>query len=649
MTARFAEAVADETQLRRALEEADIAPLLMVQAHLSGEHSLLDEVAPHIRGAWNFMERVPPDLKAKVRESVVALLKDHAAGRRTLPDDLPVDLLRRMMSAGVGQTIPDEYIPLILEEMRLHDGDPRSVQWRDKPPAPVLNTYEVALIGAGMSGLCMAMKLGEAGIPFTIFEKNETVGGTWYENDYPGCGVDTPNHFFSFSFEPNHDWPHHFSKRDDLWRYLERCADRYDIRRHIRFRTEVTGAQWDSASCRWRISLRHADGREETAHARFLVTAVGQLNRPFIPELRGLDHFAGATFHTGHWNRGVDVTGKRVAMIGTGASGMQAGPSIAGEVERLTIFQRTPHWSIYNPNYHAAVSEGKKWALKHVPFYAKWYRFQLFWASADGLHASLQIDPEWPTPDLSLNAENQRFRDMLTAHIESEIGDDPVLLDKVIPKYPPYGKRMLRDNHWYKMLKRPNVELVSEGIDHVERDAIVTSDGQRWPVDVIVFATGFQAGRMLWPMDIKGREGRTLRDLWGDDDPRAYLGVTVPGFPNFFMLYGPNTNLGHGGSIIFHTECQVRYIVQCLREVIERGAASMECRRGPHDAYNAEVDAAHRRMVWSHGGVGNWYKNASGRVIANSPWRLVDYWKMTHTMNPADFVIREVASRVAAE
>jgi 4-hydroxyacetophenone monooxygenase len=636
MTARYAEIVADKAALRSALEAADIAPLLMVQVHVSGDPSLLDEVGPHIHGPWNFMERVPVELKRKVHDRLIETLEAYATATRSAPPAPGTDLLRRMMSVCVGQSVPDEYIPLILEEVRLEDRDPRSVPWRDKPRS--LGEAGVLLIGAGMSGLCMAMKLKEAGIPFTIIEKNDTVGGTWYENDYPGCGVDTPNHFFSFSFEPNHDWPHHFSKRDELWGYLERCADRHDIRRHIRFRTEVTAARYDAANASWRVTLRQADGTTEEIRTRFLISAVGQLNRPAIPAIDGLDRFDGPVFHTGAWDASVDLQGKRVAMIGTGASGMQAGPSIAGEVERLTIFQRTPHWAIHNPNYHASVSDGKKWALKHLPFYAKWYRFQLFWASADGLHASLQIDPAWPTPDLSLNETNHRFRVMLTEHITRELDGDPVLLEKAIPKYPPYGKRMLRDNHWYRMLKRPNVDLVTERIERVEPGAIVTRDGVRWPVDVIVLATGFQAGRMLWPMEITGREGRSLRDLWGDDDPRAYLGMTVPGFPNFFMLYGPNTNLGHGGSIIFHTECQVRYIMQCLREILERGAASMECRTDPHDAYNVRVDEAHQRMVWSHGGVGNWYKNARGRVIANSPWRLVDYWAMTRTLEPADYV-----------
>ncbi len=637
LLAAFGRAVEDETRLRWALESADIAPMLMVLVQLTGDEAILDEVAPFINGPWNFMETVPAGLKAKVRDRLVLALQDYARGERNgpgIPDDR---LLHRMMEAGVGQKVSPEYIPLILEEMGVHDRDPRTVDWRHRPSPETLSAFKVVIIGAGLSGIGVAIKLREMGIPFTIYEKNETVGGTWFENTYPGCGVDTPNHFFSFSFEPNHDWTHHFSKRDELWRYLEDCADRYDIRRHVRFDTEVSAARYDEASARWQVTIKGADGVERTVQANAVITAVGQLNRPFTPDIPGLATFAGRAFHTGAWDAGADLKGKRVAMIGTGASGMQAGPSIAADVEKLTIFQRTPHWSVHNPNYHRSVEDGKKWALKNIPFYDKWYRFQLFWASADGLHDSLQIDPSWPTPEKSLNARNQGFRDMLEKHIRDQIGDDPELLAKTIPAYPPYGKRMLRDNNWYKTLKRPNVELVNDRIDRVVPTGIVTKDGREHPADIIVFATGFQAGRVLWPMEIEGRGGESLRDRWGEDDPRAHLGMTAPGFPNFFMIYGPNTNLGHGGSIIFHTECQVRYILQCLREMLENGHASMECRPEPYDAYNERVDAAHRKMVWSHGGVGNWYKNASGRVIANSPWRLVDYWKMTAEMDPTEF------------
>jgi 4-hydroxyacetophenone monooxygenase len=326
-----------------------------------------------------------------------------------------------------------------------------------------------------------------------------------------------------------------------------------------------------------------------------------------------------------------------VAMIGTGASGMQVAPAIAPIVEKLSIFQRSPHWAMHNPLYFETVTDEKKWVLKNIPFYAKWFRFQLFWSSSDGFHSTLRIDPKWSDQARSINAENAQVREQLEAHIASELGGNRELIAKSTPNYPPYGKRMLRDNHWYRMLTRPNVDLVTTEIDHIERDAVVTKDGVRHEADVLVMATGFQARRMLTPMHVEGRDGRTIRKQWGEDDPRAYLGITVPGFPNFFLIYGPNTNLAHGGSAVFHSECQIRYIMQALRELIEGGNDAIEVRAEPYLAYQDQVDTAVQGMVWSHPGVTSWYKNKAGRVTQTSPWRLVDYRNLTAELNPADY------------
>lgn len=635
----FQDAVRDEAVLRAALAECDIAPMLMVLTQLSGDLSVLDEVAPHIHGPWSFMEAVPETLKQNVRDRLVDVLKDYAASGREPPKDLPPDTLQRMMSAGVGQNVPADYIPLLVEETDLKDDDRRAERWRREPDAATLAKYPVAIIGAGFSGLCMAIRLQQLGIPFTIFEKNPDVGGTWLENRYPGCAVDTPNHFYSYSFFPNPNWTRHFSRRDELLAYIRSVTEHFGLRQHIRFNTELKRAAFNPGRGVWVLTLSTG----ETVDVKALVSAVGQLNRPFIPEIKGMDRFEGPLFHTARWNSSVNLKGKRVAIIGTGASAMQTGPSIAPEVDRLLIFQRTRHWAAYNPNYHKEVTPGQKWAMAHVPYFDKWIRFQLFWAGSDGFHGTLKVDPNWTQPETSLNEANWNMRQMMIDHIRSELDGDEALLAKVVPPYPPYGKRMLRDNYWYRMLKRPNVDLVTEGIDRIEEDAIVTRDGARHPVDAIILATGFTASKMLWPMEIQGREGDTIRDLWGDDDPRAHLGITVPGFPNLFLAYGPNTNLAHGGSIIFHSECQVRYITQALIDMIEKGLDTIEVRPEVHDDYNRRVDEAHRGMVWAHPGVTSWYKNKDNRVTVTSPWTLLDYWKMTRHYRPDEYTGQSLA------
>jgi 4-hydroxyacetophenone monooxygenase len=627
----------DREHLVRTLKAADVAPLLMVLVHLGGDPRWLDRVAPYIKGPWSFHEQAPEALKEELRQAVVDLLTDYASTGRPLPAAPPMELLPKMLDTCTGQHVPAEYHPLVLEEMNLSDVDLKSVQWRRRPAGDKLRNFKVLVVGAGFSGVAMGLKLKEAGIPFTIIEKNEEFGGTWYENSYPGCGVDTANHFYSYSFSVNHDWDHFFAKRDEIFHYIRRTAEATHLTEHVRFGEEVTGAVWDESEAHWRVSTRAANGAMNVLTANCVVSAVGQLNRPALPDIPGLADFEGPAFHTARWNHEADIAGRKVAMIGTGASGMQVGPAIAPIVEKLSIFQRSPHWAMHNPLYFETVTDEKKWVLKNIPFYAKWFRFQLFWSSSDGFHSTLRIDPKWSDQARSINAENAKVREQLEAHIAKELGGDRELIAKSTPNYPPYGKRMLRDNHWYRMLTRPNVDLVTTDIDHIEGDAVVTKDGVRHEADVLVMATGFQARRMLTPMHFEGRDGRTIRKEWGEDDPRAYLGITAPGFPNFFLIYGPNTNLAHGGSAVFHSECQIRYIMQALRELIESGNDAIEVRPEPYLAYQDQVDTAVRGMVWSHPGVTSWYKNKAGRVTQTSPWRLVDYRNLTAELNVADY------------
>lgn len=651
MTDRYVEFPGPDQDLRDALEEANIPALLMVLVQLTGDAGLLDGAfkpsadtsdsgdvfsteQPGMlfgEGPHGLSEAQQRDLRERVFREIVAFRERG----RALPPPPDSTLLKKMMDISAGEAIPDEYLQLLREEMRF-DPPPEALGWTKAPTAEVLKDYEVLVIGAGMAGLCTAIKLREAGIPFVVIEKNRAVGGTWYENRYPGCGVDTPNHFYSYSFEPNHDWSGYFSKRDELQAYFEHCATKYQVRDAIRFETSVVKAEYDETDKQWHIQVRDRDGREETLVARFLISGTGQLNRPRRPEIRGAERFAGPNFHSAQWEEGHDLTGKRVAIIGTGASAMQIVPSIAGVAKQVTIFQRSAQWAINVPDYHRKVSERKKWLLKHLPYYAGWYRFNLFWNFSDKTYPAMIRDPEWGEPATAMNAASDAIREMLTAHIKSEVGDDPELLAKVLPTYPPFGKRMLLDNHWFRTLKRDDVELVTDPIREITEDAVVTGAGDAYQADILIYSTGFYTNRYLYPMEIVGKKGVAIGEHWGED-PRAYLGITVPEFPNHFILYGPNTNLSHGGSIIFHAECQVRYILGCLKLMIENDLKSIECKQDVHDEYNELVDSMHEERVWAHKGVTSWYQNKHGRVTSVSPWRLVDYWNMTREPNADDF------------
>ena len=436
-------------------------------------------------------------------------------------------------------------------------------------------------------------------------------------------------------------WTHFFAEQPELQRYFQRVMDRYDIGRHVLWETEVTEAAWDDASGTWTVRTRDRNGATATLSARAVISAVGQLNRPHLPAIPGQELFCGPAFHSAEWDHSVDLRGKRVALIGAGASGFQIAPAIAEEVEHLTVFQRTAQWMFPNPNYHAEVGPGVQWALRHLPFYGRWYRFLLFWPGCDKGLAAARVDPDYPDQQRAVSELNEIARIMFTEWITSQVGDDAELLAKVLPDYPATGKRTLQDNgSWLKALTRDNVDLIRTGIARIERDAVVTDDGIRHEADVIVYATGFQANRMLWPMTVVGRDGEILSERWGER-PSAYLGITVPGYPNFFCMYGPGTNLAHGGSLIFHSECQMRYITECLELLIAGGHRSVEPRADKARDWHERSQAEMRKLVWSQPSVKHsFYKNAFGEVHILSPWRLVDYWAWTRQPNPDDFVFR---------
>ncbi|HKP43095.1 NAD(P)/FAD-dependent oxidoreductase [Mycobacterium sp.] len=624
-----------DAQIAEALLDVSIPTLMLSLVHMSGDPSLIrGELKPGGLFLNEVQGYMSEEDKAAVRKIALEVIADYRDRDCPEPEPIGPELLQEMMQWLVCEPVPPEYVPMLLEEMELDGRDARAVRGT---PADL----PVVVIGCGESGLLAGIRLKEAGIPFTIVEKNAGVGGTWWQNSYPGARVDVGNHFYCYSFEPTDQWTHFFAEQPELQAYFQTVMHRYDIGRHVLWETEVTEASWDDDTATWTVHARGRGGEMTTLTARAVISAVGQLNRPHLPAIDGQEDFAGPSFHSSEWDHSVDLRGKRVAMIGAGASGFQIAPAIAGDVEQLTVFQRTAQWMFPNPNYHAAVGPGVQWALRHLPFYGRWYRFLLFWPGCDKGLAAAYVDPDYPDQQKAVSEINEITRIMFTEWITSQIGDDPELLAKVVPDYPATGKRTLQDNgSWLRTLTRNNVELVRTGIDHIAPDAVVTADGKRYSADIIVYATGFQANRMLWPMTIIGRDGEILSERWGER-PSAYLGITVPGYPNFFCMYGPGTNLASGGSLIFHSECQMRYITQCLELLIEGGQRCLEPRDDKTLDWHDRTQAEMRRMVWSQPSIKHsFYKNQFGEVYGLSPWRLVDYWSWTREPDPDDFVIR---------
>lgn len=628
-----------DADIAAALEQVSIPTLLLSLVHITGDPRFIRE----FKQAGLFLNEVQGFMseedKARVREVALPVIADYRDRGCPAPDPLPAELVREMLDWAACEPVDDDNVPLMLEELDLEGVDPRR-------PTTLEDTdgFRVVVIGCGESGVLAGVRLKQADIDFTIVEKNAGPGGTWWENSYPGARVDVANHFYCYSFEPSNHWDHFFAEQPELRQYFRDVVDRHHLEPHIRWNTEVLSAAWDGDM--WNVTVRSAAGTE-TLRANAVITAVGQLNRPQIPDFPGAETFAGPAFHSAAWDHDVDVTDKRVALIGAGASGFQIAPAIADKVEHLTVFQRTAQWMFPNPMYHERVADGVRWAMEHLPYYGRWYRFLLLWPGADkGLDAA-RVDPEYddqahPEQNYAVSEINAIARIMFTDWITTQVGDDSELLAKVLPDYPATGKRTLQDNgSWLGALKRDNVDLIRTPIERITPSGVVTTDGQTFDADIIVYATGFRATDVLFPMTITGRDGIDLRDVWGQR-PYAYRGITVPGFPNFFMTYGPGTHLAHGGSLILNSELQMRYINKCLEHLITEGLRAMEPLHEPTKEWHRRSQEAIRQTVWAQPSIKHsYFKNADGEIHTVSPWRLSEYRSAIDEPIWSDFTVQE--------
>ncbi|MFN3935522.1 flavin-containing monooxygenase [Parvibaculum sp.] len=472
------------------------------------------------------------------------------------------------------------------------------------------STFSVAILGAGAGGLAMAISLQKAGIPFTIYEKAASVGGTWRDNTYPGSGCDVPSMLYSYSFEPKPDWSRKFAPQPEIVAYFEGVARKHNLLPHIRFNTEIAEAHFDETEGLWRI--RSAAGETFTANA--VVSGVGQLNRPAFPKIEGLETFKGAAFHSARWDHSVDLAGKRVAVIGNGASAIQFVPEIAPKVGHLTIFQRTPNWCVPKPD--RPFREWEKKLYRAVPALVRLQRWWTYLMLERNYLAFVQG-----------SFFGKLFEKAALKELETHI-KDPELRKKLTPDYPAGCKRILLTNDWYPALARDNVHVETNRIARVTENAVVTEDGVAHPADVIIYATGFESTDFLAPMKITGRGNADLNAVWARG-AEAHRGVAVAGFPNFFMLYGPNTNLGHN-SIIFMLECQVNYISQCIETMAKEHLRYLDVKPAAMEAFNRDLQQDMQKTVWA-AGCSSWYKTADGRVTNNwSSFTAKYWWEMRH-------------------
>ena len=476
---------------------------------------------------------------------------------------------------------------------------------------------EIVIIGAGFSGLGMAIALKKRGLDdFVILEKAAEVGGTWRENTYPGCACDIMSLLYSYSFEPKSDWSRMFPRQDEILTYIKDCVRKYDLERHIRFGTEVAGAEYDDDTATWQVLI--ADG--SVVRGRAVMSGMGPLHIPSIPDLPGLSSFAGKTFHSARWDHSYDLTGKRVAVIGTGASAIQFVPQIARQVAELTVFQRTPPWII--PKADRRITDLERRLFRSVPGVQRAYRNGIYW-----FQESFVLGFEHPR--LLKLASGLAAR-----HLRRQVRD-PELVGKLTPDYTMGCKRTLVSSDYYPAFNRPNVKLETSGIASVGENSITTRDGREYDVDAIIFGTGFMVTEAMAGAHIVGRHGLKIQDAW-KDGINAHLGVTIAGFPNLFLLIGPNTGLGHN-SMIFMIEAQVRYVLRCLEMARARGATTISVRPAAQHRFNDWVQRKSGRVVWTTGGCTSWYLDEQGKNRAAWPASTITYWLRTRRLRPADF------------
>jgi cation diffusion facilitator CzcD-associated flavoprotein CzcO len=488
----------------------------------------------------------------------------------------------------------------------------------------VSESVDIAIVGSGFSGLGMAIQLKRQGRDdFVVLERADEVGGTWWANTYPGCACDVPSHLYSFSFAPNPEWSETYSAQPEIRDYLIDCADKFGVRDQVRFHNELTDAKWDAQAQRWQVETTGG-----TYDARVLVVAAGALFEPRIPEFPGLESFEGETWHSARWNHDYDLTGKKIVSVGTGASAIQLVPAIQPDVEQITVVQRTPPWVF--PHTGKPTKPFQRRLYKRFPALQKLVRGAVYTQRESFVLGFVK------NPKIMKLAEK-----VARAHMRKGLGDRQDLIEKVTPDYTMGCKRILPSNKWYPALAEDNVELVTSGIKEIKPRSIVFEDGTEREADAIVFSTGFQVAEMPSGHLVRNGEGRTLHEVW-DGSPQAHKGTAVAGFPNMFMLLGPNTGLGHS-SMVYMAESQIGYVLEALREMDQQGAHAVEVRKDAENAYNEELHEKLEGTVWNTG-CASWYVDQHGRNVTLWPDWTFTFRRQTAKFDSDSYELRHAAT-----
>ncbi len=623
----------DET-IDDAIKHADPMVLRGLLYQLTGDEEILSTQVTQDMIAGRPTNRMTRESDAALlRAKAVAFMRAYRDGGAGEIGPGPADRLYDSLSLTAGVDLPEAERGIWMEQSALNPWA-RGLEWKEPPAPGQRDNFLVGVIGSGLSGLDAAVHLKRAGVPFVVLEKNPEVGGTWFENRYPGARVDSPSRSYTHLFGIDFPYPYAFCPRDENLKYMQWVADNFGVREHIEFNTEVKAMAWHEDTQQWELTATTPSG-PRTWRVNAVISCVGFLSRPVMPEIEGMETFKGTACHTAQWPDGLDVAGKRVAVIGSGASGYQTLPELAKTAASAALFQRTPSWCYENPLYVSPLPWQALWLDRNFPYYVNFARLRLSWtAGPDGTQAAVRFDPDFEDPYAG-SAANKKVRDDRIAFLTKKLASRPELIEKMIPAAPPMSSRPIMidtEDSIFDALLRDNVTLVTDGIDRITPDGIMAG-GVEYPFDVIVYATGFRANEFLWPMDVRGRGGARVDELWAKDGPRAYLGSMLPGFPNFFMGYGPNTNNFGGFQVVDLLEMEMHFALECIGGLIAQKKRSVEVTSEAYWRFNDELDREQALMLYMDPRVKNYYRSDYGRSCVNGP---IDFRRMwTWLRDPA--------------
>lgn len=620
-------------KLEEAVANANPALLLASLVSITGREERIREFAPFISNKVSNY-RLETHMQKDERDALNAwalevLGSDRRPSVRPVSDAAFISLAETL--AGI--TVEPGSVPFLRDQA----GFESSITAR-KPLKAVPDGFKLAIIGAGMAGVIAAVAAKQAGIAFEVFEKRPGIGGVWWDNRYPGVGVDTHSKYYSLSFAINPEWTNSYPEGEEFRVYLDQVARDHGVIDRFTFEAEVTDLEWIEAAEHWQITWTR-NGTRHVTTATAIITAAGYLTRPVLPDLQGLGDFAGYWCHSAEWQDGYDFSGKRLAVVGTGCTSVQIVDALAPKLKSLKLFQRQPHW-VTSSAEGTLIPETERWLLMNVPSYAQWARLHTFLIIGDINYPMVRFDPEWARDhELSISAANDFGMQVALAHLENSFADRPDLLAKMKPNFAFMGKRPIRDpGAYYETLKKDYAEVITCGISHVERNGIVDGEGNFHEVDAIIYATGFSL-EFLSNWNITGKRGVRLAERWADR-PSAYLGCLVPGFPNLFITSGPNANPSHGGGHNFCAETVIHYVFETLTMMIENNIKTVEPTETATRRWQEETDRLLADSIWMRETKATtYYRNARGEVVLANPYRMEDYWRMLRKPEQSDLLL----------